>query len=114
GYILKDANPNELVKAIESVYEGIPYYSSKINAAAVKQRGAGRLKSNKRFAEEKITPRENEVLSLLAKGFSNKEVAKKLYLSARTVETHRLHIMQKLDVNNFAELIKYAISKNIN
>lgn len=113
GYILKDANPDELIKAIESVNEGIPYYSSGISAVVLKEPRLFRKSPRKFVPVDKLTARESEVLELLVNGLSNKEIANKLFLSVRTVETHRIHIMQKLDVKNFAGLIKYALSLGI-
>jgi len=112
GYILKDSDPIELIKAIETVNHGEQYFSPRINPAALKQ-SAQKRKFDKRAPEdEKLTLRESEVLHLLVAVCSNKEIANKLFLSIRTVETHRTHIMQKLDVKNFAGLIIYALSKS--
>lgn len=114
GYILKDSDPLELIRAIESVYNGAQYYSPQINTSSLKKRSALTVKSGKRLQEDaRLTRRESEVLLLLVSGCSNKEIANKLFLSVRTVETHRIHIMQKLDVKNFAGLIKYALAKGV-
>jgi two-component system nitrate/nitrite response regulator NarL len=113
GYVMKDAHPEELVNAIESVYNSNQYYSSKISSTVLKQHAELIRKSKKTFMQEKLTARENEILTRIANGSSNKEIAKQLSLSVRTVETHREHIMQKLELKNLAGLIRYAISKKL-
>ncbi len=114
GYILKDANPDELISAIESVNKGETYYSSSISNIVIKHHAELLKKSQKRFVtQDNLTGRETEIFNYLVSGLSNKEIADKLFLSIRTVETHRIHIMQKLSVKNFAGLVKYAISKGL-
>jgi DNA-binding NarL/FixJ family response regulator len=99
GYVLKDAPGKDIVLAIDTVMAGGIYYS----AALAKQLARPLVQDNQ------LTVREQEVLQQLAKGESNKQIAKALDLSVRTVETHRLNIKRKLGIEGQAELIKYAV-----
>lgn len=108
GYVMKNAERDELVKAIITVYEGGRYFSpevANILADAVSRNAAPAL--------PEVSPREKEVLDLVAHGFSTKQVADKLGISTRTVETHRINMLKKLKVSNTAELIRKAIELNI-
>lgn len=113
GYVMKDADPKELIKAIETVFDNKPYYSSKISETILKQHAAIIRKSKKSFTEEKLTDRETEVLKLIAEGCTSKEIAQKLNISSRTVEAHRENIMSKLNIKSIAGLTKYAIQNNL-
>jgi DNA-binding NarL/FixJ family response regulator len=99
GYVLKDAPGKDIVLAIETVMAGGIYYS----AALARQLARPLVQDNQ------LTVREQEVLQQLANGRSNKEIARTLDLSVRTVETHRLNIKRKLGIEGQAELIKYAV-----
>jgi two-component system, NarL family, nitrate/nitrite response regulator NarL len=105
GYVLKGAAPEELVKAIEVVQAGQTFFSEEVARVALNQF----VHSN--GSTSQITNREREVLILIAEGLSNKEIAHKLRLGVRTVETHRERIMRKLNVHSIAGLTKYAIAK---
>jgi DNA-binding NarL/FixJ family response regulator len=110
GYLLKDSAPRELISAIESVLGGKVYLSPK--AAEVVDDARGRRdREENTFAV--LTPREREVLQLLAEGKSTKEIAHTLLVSARTIETHRAQIMDKLGIRNVAGLTKYAIRQGL-
>jgi len=100
GYVLKDAPGKDIVVAIETVMSGGIYYS----AALAEQLGRGPAGQ-----DEALTTREQEVLRHIANGESNKQIARDLDLSVRTVETHRLNIKRKLGIEGQAELIKYAV-----
>jgi two-component system nitrate/nitrite response regulator NarL len=110
GYVLKDASPEELVKAIETVIAGECYFSPEIARLALNQvvqgNGAG-----PDLAE--LTNREREVLILVAKGLSNKEIANHLNVGVRTVETHRERIMRKLAIHSVAGLTRFALAKGL-
>jgi two-component system nitrate/nitrite response regulator NarL len=110
GYVLKDASPEELVKAIETVNSGETFFSSDVARAALNQfvRGSG---SPPGAAE--LTIREREVLTAVAEGLSNKEIASRLDVGVRTVETHRERIMRKLNIHSVAGLTRYAITKGL-
>jgi DNA-binding NarL/FixJ family response regulator len=107
GYVLKGAAPDVLVQAIETVEAGGTFFSPEVAQVAFNQfvEGAGQ----KTRAE--LTDREREVLTQIADGFSNKEIAGQLNLGVRTVESHRERIMRKLDIHNIAGLTKYAIGQ---
>jgi two-component system response regulator NreC len=110
GYISKEAPPEELLRAIESVYEGEAYFSEEIARAALAEfvRSGGKKEP---FAQ--LTSREREVLVLIAEGKSNKEVADKLGIGVRTIETHRERIMRRLNIHSVAGLTKYAIANGL-
>jgi DNA-binding NarL/FixJ family response regulator len=99
GYVLKDAPGKDIVLAIETVMAGGIYYS----AALAKQLARPLVQ------DDQLTVREHEVLQQLANGQSNKQIAKTMDLSVRTVETHRLNIKRKLGIEGQAELIRYAV-----
>jgi two-component system nitrate/nitrite response regulator NarL len=110
GYVLKEATPEELVKAIETVYAGESFFSPDIARAALNQfvKGAG---SGPHPRE--LSNRERQVLVAIAEGFSNKQIAARLGVGVRTVETHRERIMRKLDIHSIAGLTKFAIAKGL-
>jgi two-component system, NarL family, nitrate/nitrite response regulator NarL len=113
GYVLKDAPPEELINAIESVYNDNPYYSSKVSDIILRHYTENVRGSKKSFIDETLTRRELDVLVRLADGLTNKEIAKELFVSVRTVEAHRERIMQKLNISSVAGLTKYAITHGI-
>ena len=113
GYLLKESAEADLVRAVEAVAQGKPFFSPGIAQTLLEdylrqlqQRGAS-------DSYDLLTDREKEILQLLAEGKSNKDVAALLNLSPYTVETHRTHIMQKLNLHNTAELVLYAVRKRI-
>ncbi|MEQ8336470.1 MAG: response regulator transcription factor [Cyclobacteriaceae bacterium] len=110
GYLPKDSSQEELIEAIETIYTGGKYMSQKVSEII-----AQRLIRKDPFQKPntKLTPREKKILEMLVEGDRNKEIAEKLSISVRTVDTHRTNIMRKLDVNNTAELVKKAISDNL-
>jgi DNA-binding NarL/FixJ family response regulator len=99
GYVLKDAPGKDIVVAIETVMSGGIYYS----AALARQLAQPQNQDNQ------LTSREHEVLRHIANGESNKQIARALDLSVRTVETHRLNIKRKLGIEGQAELIRFAV-----
>ena len=110
GYLLKSASTDDVVKAIEAVHAGEVFFSPEVARVALNQfvRGAGNGSPAAR-----VTNREREVLTLIAEGLSNKEIAMRLNVGVRTVETHRERIMRKLDIHTIAGLTKYAIAKGL-
>jgi DNA-binding NarL/FixJ family response regulator len=113
AYLLKDSAVTDLIRAIEAVSQGKSFFSPKISrflaeeyVRALKQRGVA-------DSYELLTPREREVLQLLAEGKTNKEVAKSLNISIYTAETHRGNILQKVNLHSSAELVLYAVRKGI-
>jgi two-component system nitrate/nitrite response regulator NarL len=110
GYVLKEAAPEELVKAIETVNAGDAYFSPEIARLALNRLVHG---NGKEADLAMLTNREQEVLVLIAKGLSNKEIACSLDVGVRTVETHRERAMRKLDIHSVAGLTRFAIAKGL-
>lgn len=106
GYVLKDVSSEELVQAINTVHQGGTYFSSGASAALFAQ-------VNPATKCEELTKREIAVLTHLATGLSNKEIAQALDISVRTVETHRQNIKNKLDIHTSAGLVKYALAHEL-
>ncbi len=112
GYLLKDALYNELSQAIEAVSKDKVYLSSKVAQIVVKDYISGNhSESDTEF--KTLTSREREVLQGLAEGKSTKQIAAELFVSTKTIETHRKNIMDKLNIRNLADLVKYAIREGI-
>jgi two-component system response regulator NreC len=109
GYVLKEAADNEVVAAIREVANGGRYVHPSLGARLVQAEAEER----RRAEEDPLSDREREVLRLLALGHTNQEIASMLYISVRTAETHRAHIMQKLRLSNRAELVRYALSEGL-
>lgn len=112
GYLLKDCAFDELALAIRTVVAGKTYLSPSISGVVVDDY-LHRLSKADFSDSEVLTDREREVLQLLAEGKSTKQIALKLHISVKTVETHRRQIMNKLDIHTVAELTKYAIRKGL-
>jgi two-component system nitrate/nitrite response regulator NarL len=112
GYVLKDASPSELIRAIESVYDGEAFFSPDVSQIVLNQylAEAGRGEDEE---SGRLTSREREVLAMIAEGQSNKEMATKLGVGVRTIETHRERVMDKLNIHTVAGLTKYAIANGI-
>lgn len=113
GYLLKDSAEGELVRAIHAVSEGKPYFSPAISKTLLEDYLRHLQQRGLTDSYDLLTDREKEVLQLLAVGKTNKEIAAILDLSPYTVETHRNHIMQKLDLHNTAEIVLYAVRKKL-
>ncbi len=111
GYVPKDVSSEELVEAIHTVSKGKNYFHSTISDEIVKNYANKRQKSDSILPQ--LTRRELEVLQLFAEGFNNSEIADKLFLSVRTIESHKNHILQKTNMKNSVELIKFAIKNKI-
>jgi DNA-binding NarL/FixJ family response regulator len=114
GYILKDDADRNLLAALDALRRHKPYFSSRVAAGLAWYRapGAEQADSLKR-SRGRLTPREREIVQLLAEGKSNKEVAGVLGISVRTAETHRSNIMLKLDLHSIVELVHYAVRNRI-
>ena len=109
GYVLKEAADNELVAAIREVAGGGRYVNPELGARLV----AADAEAAKLAEADPLSDREREVLRLLALGHTNQEIAKMLYISVRTAETHRAHIMQKLRLQTRADLVGYALERGL-
>ena len=113
GYLLKDTSPAELVHAIKSIYAGELVFSSTVSRILVGELVSEGEKELKRPRSSELSEREREVLVLIAEGHSNKEIADRLLVGVRTIETHREHIMRKLDIHTVAGLTKFTIVKGM-
>jgi DNA-binding NarL/FixJ family response regulator len=109
GYVLKEAADTEVVQAIREVARGGRYVHPELGARLV----SAETEAARRADEDPLSDREREVLRLLALGHTNQEIAKQLYISVRTAETHRAHIMQKLRLSSRAELVRYALTEGL-
>jgi two-component system, NarL family, response regulator NreC len=113
GYLLKDSAENDLIEAIKSVDEGKAFFSPEISNIMVEDYVREMKRRGAEDSYELLTPREREILQMLAEGKSNKHIATVLDLSLYTVETHRRNLQDKLNLHSFAELILYAVRKGI-
>ena len=109
GYVLKEAVDTEVVGAVRAVAAGERYVHPALGARLV----AAEAEERKRAEADPLSEREREVLRLLALGHTNQEISKMLYISVRTAETHRAHIMQKLRLSSRAELVRYALENGL-
>jgi two-component system response regulator NreC len=109
GYVLKEAADTEVVEAVRTVARGERYVHPALGARLV----AAEVEERKRADTDPLSDREREVLRLLALGHTNQEIAKLLYISVRTAETHRAHIMRKLGFTSRAELVRHALEQGL-
>ena len=107
GYLLKDSDKDEFVFALNSISKGKQFYSSSLLESGINKQ----IESKSNVSV--LTERETEVLKLIAEGFSNQEVGEKLFLSPKTIDSHRTNLMKKLEVHNVVELVRYAIKNKI-
>jgi DNA-binding NarL/FixJ family response regulator len=109
GYVLKEAADTEVVAAVREVASGGQYVNPALGARLVTAEADDRARTE----ADPLSEREREVLRMLALGHTNQEIAKLLYISVRTAETHRAHIMQKLRLQTRAELVRYALARGL-
>jgi len=109
GYVLKEAADTELVRAVREVAAGGRYVHPELGARLA----FAEARERQDAAADPLSEREREVLRLLALGHTNQEIAKLLYISVRTAETHRARVMQKLDLDTRAELVRYALDHGL-
>jgi two-component system response regulator NreC len=109
GYVLKEAAEEELITAVRDVARGGRYLHPELGARVMQ----ADMEERERAASAPLSDREREVLRLLAMGHTNQEIARMLFISVRTAETHRAHIMQKLRLNTRAEMVKYALDNGV-
>jgi two-component system response regulator NreC len=109
GYVLKEAADTEVVTAIREVAAGGRYVHPELGARLI----AAEAEAVRQAEQDPLSDREREVLRLLALGYTNQEIAKQLFISVRTAETHRAHVMQKLRLASRAELVRYAIAHGL-
>lgn len=113
GYVLKDAEPSVLVEAIRSVNNGESYIQPNMTKELVKEFNRVTLHEKDKQVENNLTSREIEVLELIAEGMINKEIAKQLYISEKTVKNHVSNIFKKLNVSDRTQAAIYAFKHNI-
>jgi RNA polymerase sigma factor (sigma-70 family) len=113
GYLLKESAEDDLLRAIRAVSQGKPFFSPAITETLLEDYMRVLKQEGLSDTFELLTAREKEVLQLLAEGKSNKEVAAILEVSLYTVESHRTNLMQKLNLHNTAEIVLYAVRKNL-
>ena len=112
GYLLKEDTDPELYSAIEKIRQGKAYVSPHLTEGIIEDwEGVRRGDDSRSFQPEILTPREIEIIKLIADGKSSKEIGNLLFISVRTVERHRANIMNKLGIKKMADLVKYAIQK---
>lgn len=107
GYLIKNADEKELLLSIRTVAKGKKYFGPEISEKMVNFMSENRVSTNQ------LSKKENEILRLISKGMTTKEIAAKLFVSSRTIETHRANILKKFEVKNTAALIKKATEQKI-
>lgn len=110
GYVLKDAQPDELERGLRQVARGEPYLSPAVSKYLVQGYADG---GSGRTALERLTPRQREVLQLIAEGYTTKAIAARLEVSVKTVETHRAQLMERLGIRDVAGLVRFALRRGL-
>jgi two-component system, NarL family, response regulator NreC len=113
GYVLKADAGRTLVEAIRVLLERQEFLTQRVHVAAARRAGPQRAAAGRRRPERALTPREREVLQLLTEGKTNKEIGVVLGVTTKTAETHRAHILTKLNLHSMSELVRYAIRNRI-
>ena len=114
GYVVKQSDVAELVLGIQAVHRGNTYFSSAISSGGAVDEYMWRAKSGEaKVGYEQLTSREREVLQLIAEGYTNQRIADELFISVKTVEAHKAHIMNKLRAQNRTDLIRYALRRGL-
>jgi DNA-binding NarL/FixJ family response regulator len=111
GYLLKDADTSELELAIKAVTRGETYLSPAVSKHVTEY--VRRVGEEAPSTLERLTPRQREVLQLVAEGYTTQEIARMLNLSVKTVETHRTQLMERLDIHDIAGLVRYAVREGL-
>lgn len=115
GYIPKKAADNELIGAIETVYRGEVYVYASLVKAVVDEmvHGGANHAASEAGVHERLSQRETEILGLVARGYTNQQIAGRLFLSVKTVETYKARVMEKLDLHSRVELVRYALQHGL-
>ena len=113
GYLLKDSEDLDLIKAVKAIRGGGSFFSPPVSKVVLSGYLGDKIDGDAEDSVARLTDREREVLQLIAEGKTNKEVAHALSVSVNTVETHRKHIMEKLDLHNTADIVRFAVRKKI-
>ena len=112
GFLVKDCSFSELMRAVQAVYSGEMYLSQEV-AGVVIEDYLNKINNNNSSESKSLTNREAEVLQHISSGLRTREIAEKLEVSVKTIETHRRQIMEKLNLHSIAELTKYAIREGL-
>lgn len=113
GYVVKQSAPSDLIAAIRAVYRGDSFLSPEVSKVIIDEYLKQAGQTGPETSYDKLTDREREVLQLITEGLSNREIADKLHISVKTVGVHRTNLMEKLNIHNTIDLVKYAIRKGI-
>ncbi|MFT3979802.1 MAG: response regulator transcription factor [Ferruginibacter sp.] len=113
GYLIKNAGKNQIIEAIKTVAEGDPYYCKTTSYKLTQMIAKSRFNPYKKNIKVEFSEREKEIVACICAEMTNKEIADKLFISVRTVEGHRLKIMEKMNVKNTVGLVVYAIKNGI-
>jgi DNA-binding NarL/FixJ family response regulator len=111
GYVLKNTDRKTLVQAIEQVAQGNSYFSNDVSSVLAQK--YARIKRGEEQNSADLTAREVEILTLISEGMTSQQIAEQLHISPRTVDTHRSNLMQKVNVNNTAALVRFAIKNDL-
>ena len=113
GYLLKSDATRQLIPAVESLARHKPFFSGRVSEMVLEGYLKGGAAGPISMATDRLTSREREIVQLLAEGNSNKDIARHLKLSVKTVETHRATVMRKLELSSLADIIRWAIRNNV-
>ncbi len=113
GYLPKNSSKSELLEAIRSICDGKDYFGEEIHKVIVNSYISMAKEDKASVKKQQLSVRELEILKLFAEGYSNRQISDKLFISVRTVESHKNHIMQKFGFKSTVEMVKYAIKHNI-
>lgn len=113
GYLLKNSSKAEVINAIDTVKNGQPYFSKDVTNSLLNKQSQPANNGSAAVALAQLTDREIEILKLVAEGLTNKEIGDRLFISHRTVDTHRTNLMKKLEVNNVAGLIRFSFKNGL-
>lgn len=112
GYLLKNSSQKELLQGINTVREGNKFFTPEVTMTLL-NKNTSEITGNDGEVIQNLTERELEILKLISEGFSNKEIGERLFISHRTVDTHRTNLMKKLNVHNIAGLIRFALKNKL-
>ncbi|MFC4268050.1 response regulator [Polaribacter marinivivus] len=115
GYMLKTIPSKELLFAVKNIYEGKNYFNADVTKALLSEENTSHLEpfQEKSPLLNELTPREKEIITYISQGNTNIQIGEKLFISPRTVDTHRTNIMKKLDIHNVASLIRFAFKNGL-
>jgi DNA-binding NarL/FixJ family response regulator len=114
GYVLKSDAGRDLIAAVESLCQHKPFFTPKVSEMVLEgYLKNGNVADSHKSPQNRLTTREREIVQLLGEGQTNKEVAERLNISVKTVETHRSHIMEKLNIHSLGDLIRYAVRNHL-